>query len=579
MSVLIVHPDDSPVAGPWAENRWDFVLDLGWAGQTAYREWEKKMGCPVRGLYGYAEGPPDFQSIGAALSSCRGVMMDDSGLDWWEILAPLRALEMLQLLVTRRALRELGETDFVGTRLHPMAVMVGKAAGREIRFYMKDAESSGIGGRFQRMRTAVALLTPAQLLQAALDKWDPGYRVRGRVTFRGRAGTSGAVLLPSGYANVTRMLNAYAKLLPKQPFLLVTTRKGGEMTGLAQNVRMAPLAGFAVGSMASSTRKEVRSLRESWGRLQEGLLRADVELAAANDNGWFREIGTSIENWLRVRDAWKNVLNTEHIAAVLCGDENNATNRIPALLAGKRNLRTVHCDHGALNALLPLRSPACDLYLVKGEMEGDFMTRTFGISPQRVLPGAPPTPFATGAGLREHSPKPGKIVFFSEQLELTMGRTRILYEELLPRLCSLAREYGTRVVVKLHPFESPALRREYIDSAVSAQDREIVELIHGPLTEELLESSWFALTVESGVSVDCAIRGIPCFFCSWFGTPIAGYEKQFVRYGAARALHSPDEVARIPEMLKEFEISPEVQRGLWSPMSPARLEELLGKPC
>jgi hypothetical protein len=426
------------------------------------------------------------------------------------------------------------------------------------------------------MKVAMGRLSAGQILQVALDKWDMDYRLRARVTPHGRAGSEATVLLPSAYSNVTRTLNAYAKVLPARRFLLVTTRKNGSMRGLAGNVRSRSLAGFARVRLADSTRREVRWLEHVWRGAREGVLRASEEMACADASGWFRDIGTRFERWLRVRDAWRYVLDEEPISAVLCGDENNAMNRIPVLLAARRNLPTVHCDHGALNALLPLRARACGTYLVKGEMEGDFMRRTFSIDRSRIREGAPFEPVAAGTGAgRTPGGSRGTIVFFSEQYELTLGRARILYEEVLPRLCGLARRHGTRVIVKLHPFESPASRGRMVEEVVPAADRGMVDLVHGPLSEELLASIWFAVTAESSVSVDCAIRGIPCFLCSWFVAPITGYEEQFVRYGAARRMESPEEILRIPEALQDFRITPEVRRGLWNPITPATLEALL----
>jgi len=242
------------------------------------------------------------------------------------------------------------------------------------------------------------------------------------------------------------------------------------------------------------------------------------------------------------------------------------------LLARERKLPTVHCDHGALNVLLPLRKPACDTYLVKGGMERDFMERTFA-GASRIEQGAPEA--GTSGRSRDTSQEAGSVVLFSEQYELIEGRTRILYDDVLPRLCVIARKHGRRVKVKLHPFESAASRRRIVRSVLRAEDREIVDVVQGALTDELLADIWFAVVVESSVAVDCAIRGIPCFLCSWFITPLVGYGEQFLRYGAARGLDSPQEIVRIPEMLRDFEISPEVQRRLWKPIEARRLEKLL----
>jgi hypothetical protein len=411
-------------------------------------------------------------------------------------------------------------------------------------------------------------LSAAQVLQVALDKWDTDYRLRSRVVRRRQAATEGAVLLPSGYENVTRILDAYARVLPERRFLLVTTRKSGEMRGLAANVRSTRLSGFARSELSVASRKEVRLLEDAWNRLQQRPL--PEQIARANGGRWFQDIGGSFEQWLRIRDAWREVLKTERIQAVLCGDENSPTNRIPVLLARRQGLPTLHCDHGALNALLPLRSPACGKYLVKGEMERDFMMQTFAVDSGRIEVGAP-----AGASSPARPVSEGAIVCFSGEYELTQGRSQVLYKEVLPPLCTMARSHGKRLIVKLHPFESPASRGRLLKAVLSAGEREVVDLVYGPLTPELLGNIWFAITVDSSVSVDCAIRGIPCFLCLWFVTPVAGYGEQFVKYGAALGLESPQEIALIPKRLRTFEITPEAQRRLWNPIEAARLDTLL----
>jgi hypothetical protein len=567
MKLLLVHPEDSPVEGPWTLSRWDVVIDLGWAGENAYGEWAERMGCPVRGFWSYGHGPQDFQRIGEILQPGLGMLLDGQGLDWWEILAPLRIHEVLQLLLVEHVLREIGAVELVGTHPHPLANLFGRVAGREVR-YLDTRKPSVARLRWQRLTMALWRLSAAQVVQVVLDKWDMDYRLRSRVARRRRPGPDGAVLLPSGYENVTQILNSYAGMLPERRFLLLTTRKSGEMRKRAANVDTARLSGYARSGISDATRKELRSLEDSWRHFRRRIL--PEEIARANGAQWFEDIGSSFESWLRIRDAWRQVLESERIQAVLCGDENSPTNRIPVLLARKHNLPTVHCHHGALNALLPLRPPGCGRYLVKGEMELDFMTRTFRLDGGQIEVGAPA---ATVAAKRTAGA--GAIVFFSEEYELAQGRSRVLYREVLPRLCALARTYGKRVIVKLHPFESAASRKNLVREVLSAAERAQVDMVHGPLTPELLENTWVAVTVESSVSVDCAIRGIPCFVCSWFVTPVAGYVEQFVKYGAARALDSPQDIARIPERLQDFEIEPEVRRRLWDPIDARKLEALL----
>ena len=569
MKVLLVHPEDSPLGRVWPQSRWDFVIDLGWAGSFAYAEWTRRMGCPVRGFWSYARGPEDFQQVGEILKPFLGVLVDAQGLDWWEILAPLRIHEMLQLVVVRHALRDLGPVELVGTRLHPIASLFGNVAGQEVR-YIGTGRESAAGRRWRNLRTSVRRLSLPQILQVALDKWDTDYRLRSGVTPRRKIAEDGAVLLPSGYENVTRILNSYAQVLPERRFLLVTTRKSGETQRSSKNVDTAPLSAFARSQSSDATRREMRSLEEGWKSLAR-TLEGSEQLAAVNGPEKFRDIGQSFGQWLRIRDAWREVLRIERICAVLCGDENSPTNRIPVLLAREKGLPTAHCDHGALNALLSLRSPACGAYVVKGEMERDYMARISRFDGRRIEVGAP-----AGTVSPARPADRDTIVFFSEEYELTQGRSRILYQEILPPLCMIGRSHGKRVIVKLHPFESFSLRKDLVRAVLSPEDGELVDLVHGSLTPELMETIWFAVTVESSVSVDCAIRGIPCFLCGWFVTPVAGYGEQFVKYGAAQALQSPLDIAGIPEMLQGFEVTPEVQRKLWNPIEAAGLESLLG---
>ena len=571
MKVLLAHPEDSPVDARWAEGGWDLVVDLGWAGAARYEEWARRLGCPVRGMHGFGAGPGDFRRVREILRPGLGILVDEEGLDWWEILAPLRIHEMLNLVLVQRAVGEIAKGSWTGTRAHPVAELFGKISGTSVR-YLERRNGPGVGSRW---RDAARRMSAGQMLQTAFDKWDMDYRLRKLLARRRERVAGAAVLLPSGYVNVTRMLSAYARVLPEQRFLLVTTRESGVMPELAANIDQVSLAGFAGVPDRERVRKEKKALEATFGRWLATAERGCEELGWALASGWFQKIGASLGQWLGIREAWRNVLEREEIQAVLCGDENNPTNRIPVLLARRKNLRTVHCDHGALDVLLALRAPACDTYLVKGEMERDFLTRTSGVDPARVVKGAPPRPELSGvlvAGPREK----GTIVFFSEQYELTQGRTHILYDEVLPRLCAVARRHGRRVVIKLHPFESRLLRSKFLETVLPLQERQAVELVQGPLTESLLEDSWFAVTVESSVTVDCAIRGIPCYVCRWFITPVAGYGEQFVRYGAAQELATPDDVARIPEMLAGFRDEQAMQR-LWSPITAEKLAGALGK--
>ncbi len=581
MKVLFVHPDDSPVEGVWSQSRWDLVIDLGWAGEAAYRAWERLLGCRVLSFHSFAQGPEDVRRVADILEPGLGILVDSLGFDWWDILAPTRVLELLQVLNAKRVAGAISSAELVGTRFHPLMGLIARWVGRDIGCIEKQQESTARRG-LRKIQKVTSLFNPGQLAQIALDKWDMDYRLR--AWFSAEHGArrvspshEPAILLPSSYVNVTRMLNGYAKLLPGEKFLLVTTRASGAMGDTGKNIRRKSLAGFAPRRLTAAVRTEARQLVKQWNEMQQGPLRANDEITWATENGWFQSIGASLDRWLRIQEAWQHVLSTEHISAVLCGDENNPMNRIPVLLARRQGLPTVHCDHGALNILLSLRTPACGHYLAKGEMERDFMSRRMSIDPRRVTVGAPGELFSRRSEAMIPSRLGKAIVFFSEQHELTLGRTRILYEQLLPGLCAIAGGKGSRVIVKLHPFESPASRRRMLEEVLSAAEMELVDLVHGPPTAELFANIWFAVTVESSVAVDCASRCIPCFLCSWFVQPLTGYEQQFVRYGAALRLENPEQIEHIPNMLVDFKITPEVRAGLWNPIAPATLKALLQK--
>jgi len=76
--------------------------------------------------------------------------------------------------------------------------------------------------------------------------------------------------------------------------------------------------------------------------------------------------------------------------------------------------------------------------------------------------------------------------------------------------------------------------------------------------------------------VDCALRGIPMFLCTWLGYSNWGYAEQFARLGACVALDSAGEIAKIPALLEDF--APRNTADLWQPIQPERFDQLLSQP-
>jgi hypothetical protein len=122
-------------------------------------------------------------------------------------------------------------------------------------------------------------------------------------------------------------------------------------------------------------------------------------------------------------------------------------------------------------------------------------------------------------------------------------------------------------------MESARERRKFVSAALLGRWVESVRVVAGALSEELLDSASFAVTVQSTAAVDCAIRGIPVFLCKWLDYSHYGYVDQFIRYGAGLPLNSPAEIANIPDMLKNFPAP--VRTDFWQTIPGKKLQQLL----
>ena len=66
MRVLLLHPEDD-FRGPWADLKWDVVVDLGRAPKSFYQEWSSTLGCPVFSIFDLAIELEDLQLWGRLL--------------------------------------------------------------------------------------------------------------------------------------------------------------------------------------------------------------------------------------------------------------------------------------------------------------------------------------------------------------------------------------------------------------------------------------------------------------------------------------------------------------------------------
>ena len=144
------------------------------------------------------------------------------------------------------------------------------------------------------------------------------------------------------------------------------------------------------------------------------------------------------------------------------------------------------------------------------------------------------------------------------------------------RLADLAIRAGCQLVVKLHPAESLAERQGFVFDTLSPAQRNVVRVVAGPLGD-LLNDTWFGVTILSTVAVECAMQSIPCFLCSWLEFWPYGYIDQFTRFGVGIKLDRPTDLLEIPKLLASYKPDPAVVRNCSTPIESGRFAALLGR--
>jgi len=570
MRVLFLHPDDTPDGAAWAHDRWDLVVDLAFASSYVYEEWSRRLGARVISIHQLDTGTEGYRWVNQIFAHGRGQLLDRMGLDWWEILS-MESYQQLRLLYLANRLRPeiRGENvELTASRPHLFITVASALFGRRIRCLQKSPR--GAVNRLERIVRAVRSLDPAQMVQIAFDKWDPAYGWRRRIADGKRAKRKApCVLLPSAYSNVTRSVLAYATQLPERQFLLATTRSSAIPLKAQNNVSVAPLAAYA--QPADSVRSETHELTRRWEQFVSSIAGDCEESQAAARSGLWTYFPEHLGIGLRLREAWKTLFDTEPVSAVLCGDDLNFHTRLPLMLASGRGIKSIYCSHGALDGGFLFKQPTAELYLVKGEMERDYLQRVSSIAPASIVVGAPGPRGMAQADTSGHD----GIVFFSQPFELEGGRTAEIFREVLPILLKVARARGKRVIVKLHPFESIRARRRLVQSALPDIDCSQIEFVGGVHPEQVMSRAWCGVTVDSSVAVECALRGIPFFLCGWLDFGGMGYLEQFGRYNVGQVLHSPVELERLPELVAKHQSTAETLDRLWHPVDRIQLQETL----
>ncbi|MGO8795553.1 MAG: hypothetical protein ACLQLC_12075 [Candidatus Sulfotelmatobacter sp.] len=580
MRILLLQPEDSPRRGAWTTESWDLAIDLGRSSPPTAAAWSELLRCPLLRAESFSKGIADIRRAGKILAFGEGRLLDSEGIDWWS----LRSIEILREAAVILSFQTLAEeiprgAELWSTRPGTPAASFARILGSSLRAYGQSSVARG-AARVRHYARLPRHFSPAQLKEICLDKYDPAYRWRARFADRVQPASQPVILIPSAYTNVSRVASAYVRLLPDQPFLLVSTRRSATLFDPPPNIQLRPLGAYAE---TGSPGPELDEILEKWGKLSADL-QSDPHLKMLQQLGMFDSFPAAFAQGLAVRNAWRCVLQREPVCGVLCGDDTNVNTRLPVSLAARRGLPTLDFHHGAMDGYYLVKRPPCDLYLAKTELERDYLLRVCGIPTDKVVVGAPiPARDVSSRSRNATTDEPSRktsIVFFSEPYENIGLRAEEVYRELLPALCQLARETGRGVVLKLHPFESESARSEIVRSVLTPPDRKMLTVVSGPLSDDLLSRTWAGITVESTTVLDCALRGIPCFLCEWLAFLPFGYLHQYARFGAGQLLHRVEDVAEIPRKL----VSPflddkkavEAQEFRWQGIDPRMLSRWLG---
>jgi hypothetical protein len=544
--VLLLHPADD--LGHFAEySKWDLIVDLGRAPASTYEAWSRAAGCRVFSIYDLSEGVDDLRRTRELLQFGMGEVVDEAGIDWWDVLAQSVVPALQQLMLARRLADMVGPSaELYASQPHFLGTALQLLTGGTLR-QLQTGRS--LFGRAKHYVNVLHQLDFRQTTQVLQDKFDPEHNIRRRFARRKQRSGDPVILLPSAYVNVSRTAVAYAEMVPDVNFLFVTGRNSGRLATLPANVQMESLDGY----FSRVNPGEVKSLLDRWNRLELKLTQAAAEFAVAEASGILGNTADRLRWGIAIRNAWASLYESENISACLCADDTNPYSRIPLILAKNRGLPALACHHGALDSRMAIKRQHADLYLAKAEMEKDYLVRVCQVAPEQIIIGGPAS--AEAKALKsEIKTRRDWLVFFTEPYHTMGWRMEEVYRDLLPRLVSLARECRLELVFKLHPFESIKGHRRILNRLLSLDEAREIRIFAGSTSAEMWSRVSYALTVQSTVAIDCSERGIPIFLCGWLADSCGGYVQQYARFGIGHLLESPQDVGRIPELLGKRQI-------------------------
>lgn len=558
MKVLFVHPEDDAHSGPWIQQKWDRVIDLGIGGNSTYCRWADLFGCTVQDTKFSSITP---QPIRKALAYGVGHLCDSHGIDWWKVIS-IKYIPELYWIAALTAIKETidPKDDIYFSRFSFDSRVFEELLGREAICFLRERTfRNKLKGDYQKLRR----LSVTQIIQIMFDKYDSEHNARACIYSKKARCKEPQILLPTAYVNVTRMALAYARSLPQHKFLIVSARQTGKSTATIPNVAQADLAAY---SGQRFDCEEFKDLHEKWLRLRRRL-ELEPLLRVLLQTGVLNSFSKDLHKWLAIRNMWMNVFASEPIVAVLSCDDNNPYTSIPLLIAKQRGIPSIVCHHGALDGHCAVKSSPGDILLAKGHMEQDYLLNVGGVQPARIVVGAPAQP----SSFSEHRRKT-VILFFSEDYETSGGRVKEFFRDLLPPLASVARRTGRSLVIKLHPAENLRERHRIIRDVLSREEMAKAQIIDGPFTEELISDAWCAVTVSSTVALDCSLRNVPVFLCSWLENWPFGYSKQFAKFSVGTIL-SPSDIEAIPTLVQRYKYPD--SRDIWQPLEQQAMHDIV----
>lgn len=564
MNVLLVHSEDTlPIRNTI---KWDLVVDLGRAPEFVYKAWSKQAGCSVVSIFDYADGAEDLYRIRDFRQSGMDILVDRYGIDWWDVLSVMLVSDLQRYLRVEHLAKQLrADIKFYATRADSHSEMLGAITGRDVETLDNSVRVFRTGGRYWQVATNLEF---SKLTQAMWDKFDSRHILRRRISVTPRLPRGPVVLLPSAYVNVSRTAVSYARLLPERSFLLVCARKNARLPLLPHNVTQISLDSYFDGSNTIANESFVQ-LSEKFQRI---LYRNSGDFHAVCRTGIIGRFADFLPWGFAIRDAWMKVFDRANVAACLSADEANPYTRIPLVLARSHSLPALSCHHGALDYNMTWKSTCADFYLAKEDMEKDYLEKVCQVSPHQTAMAGFPKEISLTA--EESNNAKSWLVFFAEPFETAGWRTEEVYRELLPYLFRLAIRLESRLVVKLHPFQSAKeFRRMLKKLAPHIFDQTII--LSGKPEGKIWRQIRIGITCQSSVALECKKRGIPVFLCGWLKDPYSGYQAQFAKFGVGQVIEHPELIAEIPEMLKNSNFaSPEKLNGQEN-ADIAKLKELL----